>query len=147
VSIEVKQPVILACLFIWIGFVSGISFLEAWLKFRAPGVTLSVGLGIGRLVFNALNKIEWLFVIVICANVIINSDQKLTIADGCLVAAIIILALQTIWLLPALDARADLYMKGQAVPASRLHIFFIIAEILKVTGLFITAVSLFNKTY
>ena len=50
----VQQPIAVACLFTWIGFVCAISFLEAWLKFRAPGVTVPIGLGIGRLVFGAL---------------------------------------------------------------------------------------------
>ena len=38
--------------------VLAVSFLEAPLKFRAPGVTLPIGLGIGRLVFRALNSAE-----------------------------------------------------------------------------------------
>jgi hypothetical protein len=33
--------------FVWLGMVLAISFLEAPLKFRAPGVTLPPGLGIG----------------------------------------------------------------------------------------------------
>lgn len=44
----------------WLGMVLGISFLETPLKFRAPGVTLQIGLGIGRLVFRALNAVELL---------------------------------------------------------------------------------------
>ena len=35
-----------------------VSFLETPLKFRAPGITLPLGLGIGRLVFRALNTVE-----------------------------------------------------------------------------------------
>ena len=41
-----------------LGMVLAVSFLEAPLKFRAPGVTLPIGLGIGRLVFRALNSAE-----------------------------------------------------------------------------------------
>ncbi len=44
-----------AAAFVWLGMVLAISFIEAPLKFRAPGVTLAIGLGIGRLVFRALN--------------------------------------------------------------------------------------------
>lgn len=44
-----------AVAFVWLGMVVAISFLEAPLKFRAAGVTLQIGLGIGRLVFRALN--------------------------------------------------------------------------------------------
>ena len=53
----VKMPIALICTFLWIGFVCAISFMEAWLKFRAPGISVPLGLGIGRLVFNALNKV------------------------------------------------------------------------------------------
>ena len=48
---------------VWTGMIAGISFLETPLKFRAPGVTLPLGLGIGQLVFRALNKTEWAFFI------------------------------------------------------------------------------------
>ena len=41
----------LAC--VWLGMVLAISFLEAPLKFRAPGVTLALGLSIGRVVYGA----------------------------------------------------------------------------------------------
>ena len=44
--------------FVWLGMVLAISFLETPLKFRAPGITLPLGLGIGRLVFRALNTAE-----------------------------------------------------------------------------------------
>ena len=47
-----------AAVFVWLGMVLAISFLEAPLKFRAPGVTIQLGLGIGRLVFRALNICE-----------------------------------------------------------------------------------------
>jgi hypothetical protein len=42
-----------AATFVWMGMVLAISFLEAPLKFRAPGLILAVGLSIGRLVFRA----------------------------------------------------------------------------------------------
>ena len=47
-----------AVAFVWLGMVLAISFLETPLKFRAPGITVPLGLGIGRLVFRALNTVE-----------------------------------------------------------------------------------------
>lgn len=44
--------------FVWFGMVSAISFLETPLKFRAPGMTHALGVGIGRLVFKVLNLVE-----------------------------------------------------------------------------------------
>lgn len=52
-----------ALTFVWLGLVLAISFLEAPLKFRAPGVTLQIGVGIGRLVFRALNTVEALLAV------------------------------------------------------------------------------------
>jgi hypothetical protein len=45
--------VAVAGVFIWLGMVLAISFMETPLKFRAPRITLQLGLGIGRLVFTA----------------------------------------------------------------------------------------------
>jgi hypothetical protein len=45
-----------AVTFVWLGMVLAISFLEAPLKFRAAGVTLRIGLGIGRLVLRAQHR-------------------------------------------------------------------------------------------
>ena len=42
------HAVSIAVTFTWLGMVIAISFLEAPLKFRAPGVTVPLGLGIGR---------------------------------------------------------------------------------------------------
>ena len=44
--------------FLWFGIVLAISFMEAPLKFQAPGITIPLGLGIGQLVFFTLNKME-----------------------------------------------------------------------------------------
>ncbi|BCI89282.1 hypothetical protein NIIDMKKI_44880 [Mycobacterium kansasii] len=59
-----------AITFVWLGMVLAISFLEAPLKFRAPNVTLQIGLGIGRLVFRALNTVEVGFALVLLALVV-----------------------------------------------------------------------------
>lgn len=142
---KVKQPVAIACLFTWIGFVCAISFMEAWLKFRAPGVTLPVGLGIGRLVFGALNRVEWVFAVVVCASAVAH-NKPLGMAGISVFTAAALLVLQTAWLLPALDARAELYIQGRSVPPSSLHWWFTGAEMVKVAGLFIAGVSLFKQS-
>lgn len=47
---EVARCLLLFLPMLWLGLVLAISFIEAPLEFRAPGVSLAVGLGIGRLV-------------------------------------------------------------------------------------------------
>ncbi|MFA3781488.1 hypothetical protein ABRY23_00315 [Melioribacteraceae bacterium 4301-Me] len=143
-SYEIKYPFALASIFIWVGFVGAISFMEAWLKFRAPGISLPLGLGIGRLVFNALNKVEWVLAFIVILNLIIADAEIFTLKSVAYFIPVIILLLQSFWLLPKLDARAELYITGQNVPESNVHLFYIIFEIVKVVCLFIYAVMLFR---
>ncbi len=58
------NPLAFVVTFIWFGFVSAISFMEAPVKFTAPSLTLAVGLDVGRHVFAVLNKVEIGFTLV-----------------------------------------------------------------------------------
>lgn len=144
-KLKVEQPVALICIFTWIGFVCSISFLEAWLKFRAPGVTLPIGLGIGRLVFAALNKVEWVFALAIIVSTYTKPAITIFNQKALLFLALFFLITQTLWLLPALDARAQLYINGENVGPSNLHIYYVIAEFLKVITLFLFGIKLFKN--
>ncbi len=142
--ITVKYPLALTATLLWVGFVSAISFMEAWLKFRAPGVSLPIGLGIGRLVFSALNKVEWGIAIAIIANYIFKKGfiRGVDILFFCI--PFIILIIQTCWLLPALDARVELYIQAKEVAPSNMHFYYIGMEVIKVTCLIIFGISLSN---
>lgn len=145
-SIEVKSPMSVVATFLWIGFVCAISFMEAWLKFQAPGITLPLGLGIGRLVFGLLNKVEWVFALAIVIQAFVHKVPLLKIRVLILIIPLAILATQTVWLLPALDARAETYIQGEIPPASNLHFYYVAMEAVKVISLFIYGISLFKKT-
>ncbi len=132
-----KNSTTIAAIFIWIGFVSAISFMEAWLKFRAPGITLPLGLGIGRIVFNALNKVEWVLAFIIFLNLFFRSNSFYTNVNVIFALVVIILLLQTFWLLPMLDNRAELYIQGKDVPSSIIHFYYVGMEVIKVIALFI----------
>lgn len=143
-SYEVKYPYALAAIFVWIGFIGAISFMEAWLKFRAPGITLPLGLGIGRIVFNALNKVEWVLAFIIILNLIFGKYQIIALKNLAYFIPVIIIALQSFWLLPNLDIRAELYITGQNVPESNLHLVYVILELVKVICLIIYGIILFK---
>lgn len=144
--ITVKMPIALICTFLWIGFVCAISFMEAWLKFRAPGITVPLGLGIGRLVFNALNKVELVFAIVILINVLWQTSDILKWQNLAFAVPFALLLIQTFWLLPALDTRAELHIRGQFVPPSNLHFYYVGMELVKVVGLSLFGITLFKNT-
>lgn len=139
----VKYPFAVFASVFWIGAVCAISFLEAWLKFRAPGVTLPIGLGIGRLVFGALNKIEWVLATIVLLNFILTPGSfYLKWQHNLIFVVIAILILQTFWLLPALDIRAGQLIAGNEIPHSYLHFYFVGLELAKVIILSIFAFTL-----
>ncbi len=139
-----KSPVTLIVVFVWIGFVCAISFMEAWLKFRAPGITLALGLGIGRLVFAALNKVEWVLVIAAFAGMLLSRQRVSTFSGLGLFIPLILLCIQTIWLLPSLDIRAIMHMEGRVVPPSNLHFYYVAIEAVKIICLSLFGMSLFK---
>lgn len=143
--IAVRYPYALAAVFLWLGFVGAISFMESWLKFKAPGITVSLGLGIGKLVFNALNKIEWILAIIILINFTLSKTKTIEANQLFYLITLIILVIQTFWLLPALDVRAELYINGQNTNPSKLHIYFVAMECIKVISLFIFGTTLFKQ--
>lgn len=125
-----------AATFVWLGMVLGISFLEAPLKFRAPGVTLPVGLGIGRIVFRALNLVEaGLLVVAVVAAAVGGAS---TTAWVLVVVAAVVLAAQLLAVRPALNRRTDAVLAAAdpaEVPRSRAHFAYVGLELVKVVGL------------
>lgn len=141
----VKMPIALISTFVWIGFICAISFMEAWLKFRAPGITVPLGLGIGRLVFNALNKVELVCALAVIINIFWNYSAILKWKNLAFAIPLTLLFIQTFWLLPALDARAELYIQGQIVPPSNLHFYYVGIELVKVASLTFFGLTLFKN--
>lgn len=135
----------IACIFAWCGFICAISFMESWLKFRAPGLTKPIGLGIGKLVFSALNKTERVFAMVILISLFIIPGLSCSKTHFPFLAALIILIIQTVWLLPALNKRAEKIINGQSLPPSKLHYWYIGGDLIKLTGLIICGISLLNQ--
>lgn len=140
----IKYPVAIATVFLWIGFVCAISFMEAWLKFRAPGITLPLGLGIGRLVFQALNRVELVLSIIILVSMFFSGIDGFKWKHLFFVIPFLILIAQSLWLLPLLDARAELHIQGQNVPSSNLHFYYGGLEVLKILCLLLFGIKLFK---
>ena len=132
--------VAVAAIFVWLGMVLAISFIEAPLKFRAPGVTLQIGLGIGRLVFRALNGVELLLVIVLAVAFVI-APPGVGAAVAAAVAAVALLA-QVLLVRPQLTRRSNAVLAGDDGPRSRAHWGYIGFELVKVGALLIAGVLL-----
>src|SRR5215212_10070776 len=90
-AVQAASAVAVGAVFVWLGMVLAISFVETPLKFRAPGVTLQIGLGIGRLVFRALNACEVALAAVVVASLVIKLPSAV-IAVAAAVAVLMLLA-------------------------------------------------------
>ena len=129
-----------AAVFVWLGMVLAISFLEAPLKFRAPGVSLQIGLGIGRLVFRALNAAEVLLAVAGGIGIIAGGPPASALAAGAV--AVAALLVQLIAVRPPLNRRSDRILAGEEAPRSRVHYAYIALEAVKVAALLVTGIAL-----
>ncbi|OCB38942.1 hypothetical protein A5676_14645 [Mycobacterium malmoense] len=132
--------VAVAVTFVWLGMILAISFLEAPLKFRAPNVTLQIGLGIGRLVFRALNTVEVCFALLVVA-IVVAGPAPVGITAAIFVAAGA-LALQLIAVRPRLTRRSDSVLAGSDGPRSRAHYVYVGFEVVKVVALTVAGILL-----
>ena len=125
----IGAAVVAAAAFVWFGMVLAISFLEAPLKFRAPGVTRQVGVGIGRIVFTALNITETVLLLVI-VSVPVWGRPGAPVA--LIVAVTLLLVVQLSTVRPALSRRANRLLAGEERPATRAHLVYVCMEVVKV---------------
>ena len=136
------SAVAVAAIFVWLGMVLAISFIEAPLKFRAPGVTLQVGLGIGRLVFRALNGVELLLGAAVAVAFIVGPPSIAAVVAAAV--AVIALLVQVLLVRPHLTKRSDAVLAGEDGPRSRGHFVYIGFELVKVLALVIAGVMLLS---
>jgi hypothetical protein len=129
-----------AVTFVWLGMVLAISFLEAPLKFRAPGISVPLGLGIGRLVFRALNAVEGVLAVVLLICVVVGRPGASGLAAACVAAAVLVVQVAAVR--PALSRRSDRVLAGETAPRSRGHLAYVGLEIVKVAALVAAGVVL-----
>ncbi|WP_188286191.1 hypothetical protein [Streptomyces sp. CBMA29] len=120
--------------------VLAISFLEAPLKFRAPDVTVRIGLGIGRLVFRALNSVEGVFAVALLTVAARGSLSARAVVA--LAAAVALLVIQLGFVRPRLTRRSNAVLAGQDPPRSHAHYAYIGLEAAKVAALITAGVLL-----
>lgn len=131
--------------FVWFGMITAISFIETPLKFKAPGMTHALGVGIGRLVFKVLNMVEAVLAIVIVFAWTQQPDLMGLPAAICMGISMAALALQLLVLRPAMGKRTKalsdtaLTHSGQHAVKARIatvtHMAYIGSELLKVVAL------------
>jgi hypothetical protein len=136
---SVTAAIGVAATFVWLGMVVAISFVETPLKFRAAGVTLAIGLGIGRLVFRALNATEVVLALVLVVAMVGGYRRSALILSAIAVAALIA---QLIMIRPGLQRRTAAVLRGDTQNRSRAHLGYVALELVKVTALLSAGVLL-----
>ncbi|MCD6048348.1 MAG: hypothetical protein K0S08_1995 [Gammaproteobacteria bacterium] len=116
-------------LLLWAGMVLGISFLEAWVKFKAPSLTKAVGLDVGRTVFRASQNAQWGFLIILLAVILFAAVAKSYFLVPLLLGAL--LSLQVFWLFPKLNQRAELIIANKEPGKDKVHVLYGFLEVIK----------------
>lgn len=137
------SAVAVAVTFLWLGMIGAISFLEAPLKFRAPNVTLQIGLGIGRLVFRALNAVEVVFAAAILVIIVAGHPPMRVVVV--LAVALVALAVQLLAVRPRLNRRTDKVLAGLEAPRSHAHYAYVGLEVAKVIALAVAGILLLSS--
>ena len=115
--------------FVWFGMSGGISLLETPVKFTAPTITREVALDVGRVVFAALNKAEFVALILLLILVRVSGRaRQLLLACG---AVALIQIAQAAWLLPELSARTQQIVAGIEPAPSAAHGTYAVLQLLK----------------
>ncbi|AKE01416.1 membrane protein (plasmid) [Rhodococcus erythropolis] len=126
----------------WLGMVAAISFLEAPIKFRAPGVSVAIGLGIGRKVFAALNGVELVLALILLASCAVAKPPIPALTF--VVLAVSVLIVQVAAIRPLLGKRSDRILAGEDLPRSKIHLVYIVFEVVKVVLLVSVIIFLFQ---
>ena len=129
----VREPAWLA--FVWFGLTAGISLLEAPVKFTAPTITREIALDVGRVVFQALNQVELILLILLLILVRTAGRAKDLWAHSAVLALIMIA--QSAWLLPELAARSEMIVEGIEPEPSIAHAAYAVSEVVKLVTLLV----------
>jgi hypothetical protein len=124
-----------ALIMLWAGILVGVSFLAAPAKFNAATLTLPVAMDVGREEFGTLNRAE-IVLAALAVALAAYARARHTIWLGLAIAAGVIVV-QSLWLLPVLDARAEMIIQGETPPRAPWHTLYIALEILKLLSLLV----------
>lgn len=132
---------------LWLGVLVGISLIEAPLKFQAPGITVPLGLGIGRLVFFAMNIVEAAIALVLMAAMFLGRASRAEWMLGA--ASAVLLAAKALVVRPLMQATTDAVIAGDSAGGSGMHYLYIAADgmliVLLITLVAVTARKLLRS--
>lgn len=127
---------------LWFGLVAAIGFIEAPLKFLAPGITIPLGLGIGRLVFFALNIAEGLLLVAMLLLAFWPKAMRVSSSRlRVMLSLAVVFVLKVAVVRPPLNARTDQVLAGAEPGGSPWHYIYIAADVITLVLLIVIAVQ------
>lgn len=110
------------------GVLGALAFIETPLKFQAPGMTLELALGLGRLVLTAAEIATAVLLTVLTAASVVRPrvSQRALVALGSLWAVLLV---QMIVVRPRLNHRTDLVLAGIDPGSSPLHGIYVAMDV------------------
>ena len=127
---------------LWIGLIVAISFIEAPLKFQAEGITIPLGLGIGRLVFAALNITE--AVLLVMLTIVTFWPRVARVSRDRVwwwLALALVFLFKVAIVRPPLNARTDLVLAGADPGQSLWHYVYIACDLVTLVLLLVIALQ------
>jgi hypothetical protein len=123
------RTALIAVALLWAGMVLGVAFVAVPAQFAADGLTRPLGIDVTRQVFTRFDRVELgLAAATLLLALLLRARPLLW---SLLVLLWLIVALQSLWLLPVLDGRADQLLQGQEPAPGPWHGLFAGAEIVK----------------
>ena len=92
-------------------------------------MTVPLGLGIGRLVFRALNRVEMVLLVLALVGVAVAPRPALI---GTAAALAVLVGVQLGVVRPTVNRRSDRVLAGEDLPRSRGHLIYVALEVVKV---------------
>jgi hypothetical protein len=116
--------------FAWTGISVGVTMIATPVRFTAASITRPVALDVGRVVFTALNRVEFGALLLLLV-IVRLSGRSSELWAWCCVLALIVLA-QGVWLIPELAARTDIILGGGEPSPSYAHAIYSTLELTKI---------------
>jgi uncharacterized membrane protein len=122
---------------LWAGILLGVSLGET-VKFRVPTLSRTAAFDVGRTVFHVSQTLQLLPLGMALASGAVGRLSRA--AWACLAVAALALFVQTVWLFPVLDARAQTIIDGGVPVGHSTHAAYATLEVVKVLALIAAAV-------
>lgn len=114
---------------VWLGMIIGIAVLEPPARFGAAEITYTVALDVGRGIFALLNRVELGLALAV---LVLAGFRRAALWVWVVLGAVaLILAAQSLWLLPELSQRSVILVGGGEVGPSYAHAAYASTEVAK----------------